>query len=67
MKFVTFNKNSDLTNHTRVHIKEKPYSCDVCQKLYAQNADLSRHNKTAAHITRIKSKNTNLPLLSLNF
>ena len=67
VKYVTFNKNSDLKNHTRVQIVENPYPCDFCQKSYAQNVDLSRHYKTAAHITRIKSKNTNLPYTQSSF
>jgi uncharacterized Zn-finger protein len=44
-----------------VHTGVKPFSCDVCQKSYAKSSDLSRHNKTAAHIERMKSKNINIP------
>ena len=39
----------------------------MCQKSYAQSPGLSQHNKTAAHIERMKSKNTNVSLTQSNF
>ena len=43
-------------NVKKVHTGEKHYSCDICQKSYAQSYELSRNNKTAAHFEKMKRK-----------
>ena len=59
---MTFSTSSNLTVHTRVHRGEKPYSCEVCQKSYSSSSNLSKHNTSAAHIEKSKSRNENDPL-----
>ena len=48
-------------------MKNLTRSCDVCQKSYAKSSNLSRHDKTAAHIESMKSKNTNIPITQSSF
>ena len=52
-----FSSSVSLAKHTRMHTGEKP-----CQKSFTTSSDLSRHNKTASHFVRMKSKNTNIPI-----
>ena len=39
----------------------------VCQKSYTLSSSLSKHNKTAGHIERMKSKNKDFPLTQSSF
>ena len=48
-----------------MYTREKPYSCDICQKYYADSSGLSQHNKTAAHLETMKSKN--IPISQSSF
>ena len=50
-----------------MHTGDKTYSCDVCQKSYVKNSDLSRHNKTTKHIKRMKSNKSDIPLIKSRF
>ena len=62
-----FSQKSNLATHKIVHTAETPYSCNVCHKSYAQSYGISNHNKTAAHIKRMKTKNKNIPLTQPSF
>ena len=50
-----------------MHTGDKLYSCDVCQKLYSKRTGLYYHNKTVAHIERMKNKNKNHLLIPSSF
>ena len=39
----------------------------VCHKSFAENSKLSKHNKTTAHIERMKSKDINISPSQSNF
>ncbi|CAL8121071.1 unnamed protein product [Orchesella dallaii] len=44
-----FVRSDDLHNHIRIHIREKPYQCDVCSKEFTMSKNLGVHYRTACH------------------
>ncbi|EGT50779.1 hypothetical protein CAEBREN_14662 [Caenorhabditis brenneri] len=41
-----FKKRYAIVNHVRVHTRETPFQCDVCQKGFARAANLRIHGRT---------------------
>ena len=40
----------------KIHLGEKAYSCEICQKLFTVRALLASHNKSAAHLKQNEKK-----------
>ena len=38
-----FTRKSTLTNHSRIHSKDKLYQCEYCQKCFTQKCTLTKH------------------------
>ena len=47
-----FTKSCNLRDHFRVHTKDRPYQCPVCDKKFTQSGNIGRHMKNLHKIDR---------------
>ena len=52
--YESFDESYELDDHKEIHIGENPFSCELCQKYFAQSKDLIRHFSSIKHIKREK-------------
>ncbi|XP_018302350.1 zinc finger protein 888-like [Mycetomoellerius zeteki] len=46
----TFKSQYSMRIHERIHKGEKSYQCDICEALFSDSSNLSRHRKTQHNI-----------------
>ena len=63
----TFSQKSGLARHKIIHTIIKPFSCDLCQKSFSQSFHLTQHDKTSAHLKKVKSRNNDSSYYKNNF
>lgn len=47
-----FKRKSDMSRHSRIHLKVKPFNCFYCDKGFTRIDSLSRHCKTKHKIIK---------------
>jgi len=51
-----FTRNFTLQNHQRIHTKERPFSCSVCQRAFTRLHDKTTHEKSHSDSRRYVCK-----------